>query len=250
MRHRIFYFTALAVLTVTVFAMFREPGGTRPTPAREQAADNRLTSGEKAQGWQLLYNGHDLQGWRPYQHQPGDAWISDKGSIHCLGTHNGHHRVDLLSDSVYENFVLELDWKIAPRANSGILYLVNETQAEPYQTGPEYQLIDDAGYPEKLEAWQQTGANYAMDPPLTLAAHPAGQWNHTSISVQHGKVEHWLNGKLVAQYELWTSTWEQHKATGKWKDTPSYGAIHSGHLDFQNHGDEAWFKNVKLKKLG
>ncbi|HEY0271531.1 MAG TPA: DUF1080 domain-containing protein, partial [Chitinophaga sp.] len=170
-------------------------------------------------------------------------------SIHCLGAQNGHHRVDLVSDSMYDNFALEIDWKIAPKANSGILYLVNETQPQPYQTGPEYQLIDDAGYPEKLETWQQTGANYAMDPPLTLAAHPAGNWNHTRIMVYHGKVEHWLNDKLVARYELWTPAWEQHKASGKWKDAPEYGAAHSGHIDLQNHGDEAWFRNIKIRRL-
>ncbi|PUZ28140.1 DUF1080 domain-containing protein [Chitinophaga parva] len=252
MKHKLIYFTGLALVTVSVFAKLHHEQrhmGPATTAASQPPVDNQLTDKEKAEGWQLLYNGQDLHGWRAYKNQPADAWVSDGGTIHCLGAQNGHHRVDLLTDSMYDSFVLDVDWKLAPKANSGILYLVNETQQQPYQTGPEYQLIDDAGYPEKLETWQQTGANYAMDPPLTLAANPIGTWNHTRIVVDRGKVEHWLNDKLVVKYTLWTPEWEQHKATGKWKDAPEYALAHGGHIDFQNHGDEAWFKNVKVKRL-
>ncbi len=156
---------------------------------------------------------------------------------------------DLITETEYENFQLNIDWKIAPKSNSGILYMVKEDSAASYKSGPEYQLIDDKGYPGKLENWQKTGANYAMDPPLADAAKPVGEWNQTVIIVDHGKVEHWLNGTKVAAYELWSDSWKQHKASGKWKDTKSYGMSAKGHIALQDHGGEVWFRNISIKKL-
>ena len=149
----------------------------------------------------------------------------------------------------YENFILSLDWKIAPQANSGILYMVTEEFPASYQSGPEYQLIDDQGYPEKIADWQKTAANYAMDPPMMDATHLAGEWNHTVIKVNKGHVEHWLNGKKVVEYDLWTDTWKQHKANGKWKDTNGYGMSKKGHIALQDHGGEAWFKNISITEF-
>jgi hypothetical protein len=110
-------------------------------------------------------------------------------------------------------------------------------------------LLDDRGYPTKIEDWQKTGANYAMDPPLMDATKPAGEWNHTVIIVNKGHVEHWLNGKKVVEYELWTDTWQKHKATGKWKDHKGYGLASKGHIAIQDHGGEAWFKNITIREL-
>lgn len=156
---------------------------------------------------------------------------------------------DLITEQQFENFELEFDWKIAAQANSGVMYLVTEAYASAYLSGPEYQLIDDKGYPAKLEDWQKTGANYAMDPPMLDATKPAGEWNHTRILVNKGHVEHWLNGKKVVDYELWSPTWQQHKAAGKWKDAPGYCASKSGHIALQDHGGEVWFRTIKIRKL-
>jgi hypothetical protein len=78
---------------------------------------------------------------------------------------------------------------------------------------------------------------------------PVGQWNHTRIVVNNGHVEHWLNGTKVVDYQLWTDEWKQHKESGKWKDAPGYGASKKGHIALQDHGSEAWFKNIKIKIL-
>ena len=88
-----------------------------------------------------------------------------------------------------------------------------------------------------------------MDPPLMDATKPAGEWNHTKIIVNRGHVEHWLNGKKVVEYELWTDTWKQHKANGKWKDAKGYGLAKKGHIAIQDHGGEAGFKNIMIKEL-
>jgi hypothetical protein len=204
-----------------------------------------------ADGWTNLFDGRTLIGWHPYQNKNPHSWEAKDGVLHCAGseTDKSDLQVDLVTNDSFQNFDLELDWKIAPKGNSGVMYLVKEDQKAAYETGPEYQLIDDANFPEKLEDWQKTGANYAMNTAPTAKPKPVGEWNHTRILVNNGHVEHWLNGDKIVEYELWSDEWNKNKATGKWKDTPSYGMAKVGHIALQNHGSEAWFKDIKIKKL-
>ncbi|MEM7658726.1 MAG: DUF1080 domain-containing protein, partial [Bacteroidota bacterium] len=147
------------------------------------------------------------------------------------------------------SFELKLEWKVSPKGNSGIMYLVveDEQYSSPYLTGPEYQLIDDEGYPAELEPGQTTGANYALNPPTVDATKPAGEWNTARIKLDNGQVEHWLNGQLVAQYEIWTPEWEAAVAQTKFKDIPSYGQAREGHLALQDHSDPVSFRNIKVR---
>ncbi len=210
-----------------------------------------LSKNETDQGWQLLFDGKTLNGWRTYQNKPSDSWSVKDGSLYCAGstTNKSDMRADLITTQQFENFELSLDWKIAPKGNSGVMYRVTEEFPAAYQSGPEYQLIDDVNFPEKLETWQKTGANYAMDPAPTAAPHPAGEWNHTRIIVNGARVEHWLNDQKIVEYELWTDDWKRKKMEGKWKDAPGYGMARKGFIALQDHGSEAWFRNVKLKVL-
>jgi hypothetical protein len=202
-------------------------------------------------GYTSLFDGKTLNGWRTYQNKPADSWTVKDGILYCRGsaTDKSDRRADLITVDTFENFDLQVDWKIAPQGNSGILYMVTETQSTSYLTGPEYQLIDDVNFPEKLEDWQRTAANYAMN--TAPGAHPkaAGQWNHARIVVNKGHVEHWLNGEKVVEYDLWTDDWKKRKAEGKWKDAPEYGMSRTGHIALQDHGSEAWFKNLEIKRL-
>lgn len=200
--------------------------------------------------WKNLLKGSSLEGWRTYQQKPSGSWSIKDGVLYCKGNKDGNQvHADLITEDQYENFELTLEWKIAAGANSGILYLVSENFPSTYHSGPEYQLIDDKGYPAKLEDWQKTGANYAMNNPIIDATKPAGEWNQTRIIVNNGHVEHWLNGKKVVEYELWDETWKNNKANGKWKDVASYGTVKSGHIALQDHGGEAWFREIKVRKL-
>lgn len=202
-------------------------------------------------GFTSLFDGKTMKGWRTYQNKPADSWMVKDGMLYCKGstTDKSDRRADLITDDTFENFDLELDWKIAPQGNSGILYMVTEAEPTSYLSGPEYQLIDDVNFPEKLEDWQRTAANYAMN--AAPNAHPkaASQWNHTRIVVNKGHVEHWLNGEKVVEYDLWTDDWKKRKAEGKWKDAPAYGMSKIGHIALQDHGSEAWFKNIEIKRL-
>ena len=200
-------------------------------------------------GWKSLFDGKSLTGWRTYQNKTADSWSVKDGILYCSGNTKGNtQHADLITNEQFENFELSLEWKIAAGANSGIVYLVSEEFPATYHSGPEYQLIDDKGYPAKLEDWQKTGANYAMNTPSEDATRPAGEWNHTRIIVDHGKVEHWLNGKKIVAYTLWDADWHKNKASGKWKDVPSYGSLKSGHIALQDHGGEAWFREIRIRQ--
>ena len=214
-------------------------------------ADNQLSKKEKNNGYTLLFDGSTTNGWRGYQNKPITSWSIDNGTLHCIGTaaNYGAMATDLVTEKEYENFELTLDWKISPKGNSGILYMVTETEPHSSSSGPEYQIIDDVNFPQKLEDWQHTAANYAMNTAPTADPHPAGEWNHAKIIVNGNHVEHWLNGKKVVEYELYSPDWQKRKMAGKWKDAPNYAKSKRGHIAFQNHGSEAWFKNIKIKEL-
>jgi hypothetical protein len=215
------------------------------------AKDNTLTPSEKKTGWKLLFDGNNLNGWRAYQNKQSNSWSVKDGVMYCKGssTDKSDLRSDMITDKQYENFDLSIDWKISPQGNSGILYMVTEEFKAAYLSGPEYQIIDDLNFPQKLEDWQKTGANYAMDAAPTAAPNAVGQWNTTRIVVNKGHVQHWLNGKKLLDFQMWTDEWKKKKTEGKWKDAPGYGVSKKGHIALQDHGSEAWFKNLKIKEL-
>jgi hypothetical protein len=213
-----------------------------------QTKDNELTAAEKKAGWKLLFDGKSTDDWRTYQNNVDDSWEIVNGELHCKKD-SVKKRADLITKDEYASFELQLDWKVSKGANSGILYHVLETHPSSYETGPEYQLIDDLGYEEKLEDWQKSGADYAMHPPAKIASKPAGEYNHTRLVVNGDHVEHWLNGVKVADFHAWTPEWEKLKKEGKWKDHPDYGNAKSGYIALQDHGGGIWFKNIKIKKL-
>lgn len=217
----------------------------------KDAGDNTLSKEEKEQDYKLLFNGKDMDGWRTYQNKSAASWSVDSGTLHCKGSDANYGAItaDLMTKDQYGNFDFLVDYKISPKGNSGILYLVTEDSASSYLSGPEYQIIDDKNFPEKLETWQMTGANYAMNSAPDAQPNPPGEWNHARIVKNGNHVEHWLNGKKVVEYELHSDAWNKNKMVEKWKDVASYGASDKGYITFQNHGSEAWFKNIKIKEL-
>jgi len=202
-------------------------------------------------GYKTIFDGKTMDGWRSYQNKPQDSWSVVDGMLYCRGslTDKSDKRADLITTKQYENFDFSLDWKISPQGNSGIIYLATEEFPTSYLSGPEYQIIDDKNFPEKLEDWQKTGANYAMDAAPSAHPNPVGEWNNTRIVVNKGHVEHWLNGEKIVEYQIGTDEWRKKKTEGKWKDAAGYGVSPKGHIALQDHGSEAWFKNIKIKEL-
>lgn len=217
------------------------------------AQNNELTKEEVNEGWVLLFDGKTTEGWRGFKmDQVPFGWKVDDGCLITSPGDGNETRGDIITISQYDDFELYLEWAISPMGNSGILFHVQEGDFQStYASGPEYQLIDDDGYKDKLEDWQQTGANYAMHPADTLKKKlmPAGEFNSSRIRVKNGHVTHWLNGEIIVEYDLWTEEWHKLAHEGKWKDYPGYGMAKSGHIGLQDHGSVIRFRNIKLKVL-
>lgn len=215
---------------------------------------NELTSAEKKDGWKLLFNGKNTDGWRGYNmKQMPPLWKVEDGCLITSGNESGSDMSgDIVTNELYEDFDLSIDWKISVGGNSGIFFHVLEgNYPAPYFTGPEYQLIDDVGFPQKLEEWQQAGANYAMHnaDKTKKKLKPAGEFNTSRIQVREGHVIHWLNGEIIVEYDLWTDDWYRLSREGKWKDYPEYGLARKGFIGLQDHGSPVYFRNIKIKDL-
>ena len=214
---------------------------------------NVLTAKEKADGWELLFDGKTLNGWRDYNGKTlTEPWHVVDGCIQAKGDGSDASGY-MVTDREFENFILSWDWKLSKGGNSGMLYHVVERPqyAVPYITGPEYQLIDEPNFPEKLEEWQKTGADYAMHVPdkSKMNVRRYGEWNNSRIVFDNGHVEHWLNGKKILEFEVWTDEWHKLKNSGKWATAPEYGLAHKGVICLQDHGYPASFRNIKIKQL-
>ncbi len=203
--------------------------------------------------WIRLFDGKTLNGWHGFN-KTGEIknWTIEDGAMVCLGAAKGDTGGDIVSEKEYENFELSWEWKITKGGNSGVMYHVVESPKykAPYETGPEYQMIDDIGYPGKLEEWQKTGADYAMNVTNDKKKlKPVGEWNTSKIVFNSGHVEHWLNGEKVVEFEAWNDAWKKEKNEGKWKDFPDYGLAKKGKIALQDHGNKAYFKNIMIREL-
>lgn len=210
--------------------------------------DNTLTAAEKKAGWILLFDGKSTTGWRPFKNAESDGWEIVNGAIHCKDK-DVQHRADLITKEQYSDFELAFEWKVSNGANSGLIYRADENHDASYLSATEYQLIDDIGYPGKLENWQNSGADYDMHPPTKIASKPAGEYNHSVIKAKGNHIEHWLNGVKVADFEKGTPEWLALRAKSKFKDVKGWGENASGYIALQDHGGGIWFKNIKIRKL-
>jgi len=216
---------------------------------------NTLSVADKAAGFVLLFDGATTKGWHGYNDQKTPAWSVADCALHSAGTEGNYGsdlRADLATDAEYTNFELSLEWKASKGGNSGVMYGVVEDPKykAAWMTGPEYQFIDDVGFPQKLEEWQKAGANYAMHVANDQKQlKPVGEWNSTRLVVNGPHVEHWLNGKKIVAFERWNDAWQKLRDSGKWKDAPDYGKAAKGRIVLQDHGSAFWFRNVKLRPL-
>jgi hypothetical protein len=190
--------------------------------------------------------------WRGY-HQASlpENWAFEGDELECFGK-GGDIGGDIITKEKYDNFELRLEWKISNGGNSGIFYHVVEAPKykAPYETGAEYQLLDDIGFPSPIADWQKTGANYAMHlANEKKVLRPIGEWNSSKIIFDRGKVEHWLNGEKIVSFDKFSDDWKTKRNSGKWNDYPDYGIANEGHLGLQDHGAGVWFRNIKVKRL-
>lgn len=246
-----------SLLTV-IFACLISCSGSEPKDAKglyteidQKAAPNTLTDKEKKSGWQILFDGTTTTGWHGYNLSVfPDSWAIEDASL-TMNTTGAAESQDIITDKIYRNFALSVDYKVTPGANSGVIYQIKEdtTYKFPYETGPEMQIIDDEGWPGGLEEWQKSGASYAMYPAKVKANKPVGEWNNLFLYVKDNKVTQILNGEVVVEFEKYSDEWNKLRNSGKWTDYPDWGKFDEGHISLQNHGTKVWFRNVKIKEL-
>lgn len=212
---------------------------------------NQLTEEEEKEGWILLFDGKTMNGWRIFKSLPNTSWEVTDGALHCKPFQDGadNERADLITTSEYDNFELSFQWKISLQGNSGVMFRVTEEYDQAYASGPEYQVVDDLNYPGDLPAESKSAANFGMHATDSAMTYPIGQWNDGKIVARGNHIEHWLNGTKVLEYELFSEDWTSRRKAGRWSEFPGYASMKKGYIALQDHGNEVWFRAIKVKKL-
>ncbi len=214
-------------------------------PESEVVEHNRLTAAESEAGWVLLFDGVTLDGWRMYESAtPPQGWGVEDGSLIRTGSGG-----DIVTEGVFEDFELTLEWRVEAAGNSGIFYRAALGEEWVYHSAPEMQVLDDAGHRDGGDPLTSAGANYGLHPAPRGVVRPAGEWNRARIVVDGDRVEHWLNGEQVVSYVLGSPEWESLVAASKFSEWPPYGRAPRGHIGLQDHGDPVWFRNIKIREL-
>jgi len=203
-----------------------------------------MSAEERAVGYRPLFDGASLFGWRIYHGTGTGGWKVEKGIIE-RGTGGG----DLVTTETFGNFDLRLEWKVAPGGNSGIIYRIDDSGDATYMTGPEMQVLDDERHLDGKSRLTAAGAVYGLYPAPEGVVKRAGEWNAARIVVNGNHVEHWLNGKRIAQYELGSAEWAQKVAASKFNDWKGYGKFPRGRIGLQDHGDQVSFRNIRIRVL-
>ncbi|GAC1699643.1 MAG: DUF1080 domain-containing protein [Gemmatimonadaceae bacterium] len=246
--------------------------GVGASAQRSARPSNRLTAAERAAGWRLLFDGSTLAGWRVLGTDSIATahWRVERGTIHKVASRDVPKRADgvtpeggdLMTRATFRDFELAWDWKIAPGGNSGVKYNVSEELSRrPGSTlsslpeghaalGFEYQLLDDERHADGQLASHRAGALYELVPPNDRKRlHAVGAWNTSRIVFKGTHGEHWLNGERIVVFDLGTPAMDSALARSKYRVIPAFGERRDGHIVLQDHGEEIWFRNVKLREL-
>ncbi|HWN94391.1 MAG TPA: DUF1080 domain-containing protein [Methylomirabilota bacterium] len=208
---------------------------------------NQLTSEEKAAGWKLIFNGKDLSGWRQYAKQtpPGPGWKVEDGILQKAAGERGG---DIVTTNKFDDFEFSWEWRIEPKGNNGIKYLVTEQRTGA--PGHEYQLIDDKDGGDAGAPKRQTASFYDVLPPNeNKPIKKAGEWNSSRVLIKGNHVEHWLNGAKVLEYELGSEEVKAAVAQSKFKSAAKFGEKIQGHLMLTDHSDPVWLRKLMVREL-
>ena len=220
--------------------------------------DNKLTEKEIAEGWQLLWDGETTEGWRGAKLQgfPEKGWVIENGILKVMKSDGGEstNGGDIVTVNKYRNFELKVDFKITHGANSGIKYFVDTelNKGEGSSIGCEFQILDDNNHPDAklgVKGNRKLASLYDLIPAPADKGFRGGFFNTAHIKVNGNHVEHWLNHVKVLEYDRNSQMWDALVNYSKYKVWPGFGNSEEGHILLQDHGDEVWFKNIKIKVL-
>ena len=201
--------------------------------------------------WQVLFDGKSPTSWRGFRRQtfPEKCWAVENGSLKTVAGCDKSDQIDIITRNKYKNFEFELEWRVAPGANSGIIYLVSEDEDQTWKTGPEMQVLDDEKHPDGKIANTSAGSLFALIAPSNKTLRPVGEYNQARLVVRNGHVEHWLNGKKVLEYDLASDNLTSLIAQSKFKNFRQYARMSEGHIALQFHGDDVWYRNVRVREI-
>lgn len=240
-----------------VLMIFTASFYSKSSQAQESTALNTLSPQEQNEGVILLFDGKNTDQWRGYNKTDfPKGWNIEDNALHCIGSGKGEagQGGDIILKEKYKNFELTLEWKISEGGNSGIFYLAQEIPGEPiWKSAPEMQVLDNIKHPDAklgVDGNRQAGSLYDLIPAKPQNAKPVGEWNTVKILVYKGTVVHYMNGEKVLEYHLWTDDWNKMCVNSKFKDYKWFvDTATEGYIGLQDHGDDVWYRNIKIKKL-
>lgn len=219
---------------------------------------NTISPEEAKEGWTLLWDGKSPEGWRgaKLNEFPANGWKMEDGILKVMksGGAESANGGDIITKRKYKNFILKVDFKITEGANSGIKYFVNPdmNKGAGSAIGCEFQILDDDKHPDAklgVKGNRTLGSLYDLIPAPANKPFSKKEFNTAMIIVKGNHVEHWLNGVKLLEYTRQNEMWNALVAYSKYKDWPDFGNAEAGNILLQDHGDEVWFKNIKIKEL-
>jgi hypothetical protein len=248
---------SLLIVSAAVLISCNSPENGNTTDAATTDTTAAKTDTIGTDGWVSLFDGKTFAGWHSYgKDSVSSVWQIADGAIYldtvkAKGTHSNMSQ-DLVSQDEYDNFHFKIEWKIAPKGNSGLIFYVNEDTSkykDTYVTGPEMQVVDNEGHPDGKLIKHKAGDLYDLISCSTIVVKPVGEWNLAEIISKDGKLELKLNNTTVVTTTMWDDNWKKLVAGSKFKAMPDFGTYKKGHIALQHHGNTVWYRNIQIKKL-
>ena len=245
---------SLLIVSACIFCSCNSPESSSDSATATEDSTTTATKSETTD-WVSLFDGKSTAGWHSYGKTTVDSiWKVADGAIYLDTTIKAHSSVsqDLVSRDEYDNFHLKLEWKIAPKGNSGLIFYINEDTTkykQTYYTGLEMQVLDNDGHPDGKIIKHRAADLYDLISCSKETVKPVGEWNLAEIISKDGKLELRLNDTTVVSTTLWDDNWKKMVAGSKFKTMPDFGTYKKGHIGLQNHGNMVWYRNIQIKKL-
>jgi hypothetical protein len=252
--------TILFLAIITSFASCNNEAEKTPAADTTQTAATgvtALTETEAAEGWVSLFDGKTTNGWHKYGGAAvGSAWKVEDGALHLTALAKDNWQIkdggDIVSNDEFENFHLKLEWKIDTCGNSGIMFYVHEDTVKykyPWMTGIEMQVLDNKCHADAKINKHRAGDLYDIISATPETVKPALEWNLAEIKCMNGVLEFYLNGTKVVTTTLWDDAWKASVAASKFKEWKDFGTYKKGKIALQDHGNNVWYRNIKVLKL-